>query len=260
MNKAMPKMTDSGEWLVPFKGRNASGAFNQNFLWRTGNLYVMDNHRAALWCWLQHVDPKQHHSLFHIDRHYDALTSRLDTWLANLPADWSLGVDEYLARTVKHQDIIEPLPLFCWGNYVSIYLAVFGDNIKECRFATHRDGDEPNHSSLIQCDPWEIPDNLDFWLGERCKPWIMNIDLDYLFWQSSDEDDLPQQMFSTAYIEKCLAVVRKKIADGTIAVTTIALSPEYCGGWEQSEEMLDIVLSTLGISFRLPQQASSNEI
>jgi hypothetical protein len=119
-SKRWPMMTDSGEWLVPFKGRNASGAFNQNFLWRTGNLYIMDNHRAALWCWLQHVNPKQHHSLFHIDRHYDALTSRLDTCLANLPADWSLGVDEYLARTVEHQDIIEPLPLFSWDNYLRI--------------------------------------------------------------------------------------------------------------------------------------------
>ena len=58
-----------GEWLVPFKGRNASGVYNRNFPWRSGTVYVMDNHRAAMWCWLQHVDPGQAHSLFHMDRH-----------------------------------------------------------------------------------------------------------------------------------------------------------------------------------------------
>lgn len=79
-----------GEWLVPFRGRNYSGAFTQNFLWKRQNVYVMDNHRAALWCWLQHIDPKQRYSLFHVDQHYDTLASRMTTWLDNLPADWGL--------------------------------------------------------------------------------------------------------------------------------------------------------------------------
>ena len=30
-----------GEWLVPFQGRNDSGADRQNFLWRDGSIYVM---------------------------------------------------------------------------------------------------------------------------------------------------------------------------------------------------------------------------
>lgn len=59
------------EWLVPFARRNASGAYNQNFLWRDGNTYVMDNHRAALWCWLQHITPGERLSLLHIDCHTD---------------------------------------------------------------------------------------------------------------------------------------------------------------------------------------------
>lgn len=100
-----------GEWLVPFRGRNHSGAFTQNFLWKRQNVYVMDNHRAALWCWLQHIDPKQPYSLFHMDQHYDTLASRMTTWLDNLPPDWALGIDEYLERKVKYQDI--PQPLLC---------------------------------------------------------------------------------------------------------------------------------------------------
>ncbi|WP_197422399.1 hypothetical protein, partial [Blastomonas sp. CCH5-E3] len=40
-------------WIVPFKGRNNTGVYNQNFVWNDGHLYVMDNHRAAAWCWAQ---------------------------------------------------------------------------------------------------------------------------------------------------------------------------------------------------------------
>ena len=80
------------EWIVPFTGRNHSGATEQNSLCRSGNVYVMDNHRAALWCWLQELDLSKPHSLIHIDRHTDTLQSQMDQWLENLP-DWSAGID-----------------------------------------------------------------------------------------------------------------------------------------------------------------------
>jgi hypothetical protein len=55
----LPAMTMSrGKWLVPFRGRNASKVYNQNFLWRYESVYVMDNHRAAMWCWLRHINPE----------------------------------------------------------------------------------------------------------------------------------------------------------------------------------------------------------
>ena len=55
----------------------------------------MDNHRAAMWCWLQHVDPGQPHSLFDMDRHYDCLQP--PEWLENCPEDiQKLSIDEYL--------------------------------------------------------------------------------------------------------------------------------------------------------------------
>lgn len=43
------------KWHVPFKGRHDSLATRQNFLWQYGNVYVMDNRRAALWCWLREI-------------------------------------------------------------------------------------------------------------------------------------------------------------------------------------------------------------
>jgi len=47
-------MTNS--WLVPFTGRNESDVWSQNFVWKKDNIYIMDNHRAALWCWLKQLN------------------------------------------------------------------------------------------------------------------------------------------------------------------------------------------------------------
>jgi hypothetical protein len=240
-----------GEWLVPFRGRNHSGAFTQNFLWKRQNVYVMDNHRAALWCWLQHVDPKQPYSLFHMDQHYDTLASRMTTWLENLPPDWGLGIDEYLARKVKHQDIPQPLPLVGWDNYLSIFLALFGNAMDAAYFATHGEGTTPNCTHM-NCDLWDVPSNLDYWLNESHVPWIFNLDLDYFFWHGGD-DEPPRCMMSEAYISNTMKTVGAHLSSGKISVLTIALSPEYCGGWEHSEAVLDIVLKPLGIEFALPR-------
>jgi hypothetical protein len=145
-------MPETSEWLVPFRGRNSSSIFTQNFLWRQRNVYVMDNHRAALWCWLQHMDPKQPYSLFHIDQHYDTLTSRMPDWLENLPPDWRLGIDAYLSHKVQYPDI-PPCPLFSWDNYLSIFLAVFGGGKETALFATHRKGERPD-CEHTNCDLW----------------------------------------------------------------------------------------------------------
>ena len=87
----------ASQWLVPFKGRKPSGRTTQNFLWNSGDVYIMDNHRAALWCWLQKIPLTQRVGLLHIDEHYDTLYSRIDEWKANLPALERLSIDDYLA-------------------------------------------------------------------------------------------------------------------------------------------------------------------
>jgi hypothetical protein len=159
-----------GEWLVNFKGRNPSGAFALNFLWRHGNVYVMDNHRAAMWCWMQHVDPRMPHSLFHIDRHTDMLQSRLEEWLAHMPPTWNLSIDDYLKRKYVLEDSGDTVPVFGWDNYLSIYLALFGGNIASCYFATQHEGDKPNYEGAMQVDMWDVPFNLDFWLNHDHVP------------------------------------------------------------------------------------------
>ena len=98
------------------------------------NVYVMDNHRAALWGWLQELDLKQPHSLIHIDRHPDALQNRLDECLQHLP-DWSAGIDTYLAKNYETDGF--DCPVIRWDKYLSIYLHAFGKNLKVSRVHRH---------------------------------------------------------------------------------------------------------------------------
>jgi hypothetical protein len=252
-------MAAKEEWLVPFRGREYSGHYRQNFLWRHENIYVMDNHRAALWCWLQHVDPNKDHCLFHLDRHYDTLTSRLDEWIRNLPASWkTFSVDQYLKCSYMQEGGFDgsPVKLFSWDNYLSIYLDRFGGSIGQPIFATHDDGDKPNHPCVTHVPLWDIPDNFDYWLDSdlhsrsRGKPWIVNVDLDYFFWNA----DRPKLMVSTAYLKTLFSKIRKKLDDKTIAVLTIATTPDenFTGGWGPSSALAEKVLKILGIEFKIP--------
>lgn len=241
--------TTKGEWLVPFKGRNFSGYSAQNFVWREGSVYVMDNHRAALWCWLQHIEAEKPHSIFHIDQHYDTLQSNLERWMRNLPKTWDMTIGEYLNYSYEHA-AGEHSKLFTWDNYLSIYLECFGPAIDRCYFATHHVGDKPNRSEVLEVDLWDLPGNMDYWLSQQ-KPWILNIDLDYFFWDNTEHVDV---MVSDAFLERCFEPVQRKITDGTIAVTTICLTPDegLTGGWGPAEQLATRVLHILGIEFRLP--------
>ena len=63
------------------KGFNYSGCYDLNILFRSKNFYVMDNHGAALWTWLQHIDTNKKYNFIHIDKHDDTLSSNLQPWV-----------------------------------------------------------------------------------------------------------------------------------------------------------------------------------
>lgn len=240
-------MTTDWQWIVPFKGRNPSGPTNQNFLCRSGNVFVMDNHRAALWCWLQAQDLQQPHSLIHIDRHTDTLMSKLDEWLTNLPS-WSAGIEDYL--TADYNPGTYTIPVIRWDNYLSIYLAEFGANLRALRFLTHGDGDKPNHNGTLFSQPWELPENLMGWLDPLFGPWIVNIDLDYFYCCTEDE---PAQMFSDHYIDLTFTSLKQAMDSGAVAAVTLCLTPDtYTPGWQATEALATRALKHLGMDWRLP--------
>jgi len=239
------------EWLVPFARRNASGAYNQNFLWRDRNTYVMDNHRAALWCWLQHFTPGERLSLLHIDWHTDTLYSRIDTWLKECPDLEGISIDDYL--THSHKTEMGDTPLFRWDNYLSIFLEKYGPQIDRCYFATHDEGDPPRlrDGQHVQYPlPWELPGNISYWLEQSDEKFIVNIDLDYFVYKPVDYRNAP--LFSSEYFGEIFTEVKRMNDAGRIAVLTLCLSPEFTGGWDGAEQLCYQASEHLGLTFRLP--------
>jgi hypothetical protein len=235
-------------WLAPFRGRNLSETFNLNFLWNKDNVYIMDNHRAALWCWFQKISKDQRIDFFHIDKHYDALNGRVNEWIEACPDLWSLNLENYLSK----KDPCHDVPLFRYDNYVSIFLDKYGRLINKCIFSTHKEGDKPDFNPASFPDIWNTSSNLNFWIEGSKNKWIVNIDLDYFFYESGTGNNL--RLLSDDYIKEMFIAIKKQLENNKIACLTICLSPEFCGNdnWEASEKLCRDVTNILDIDFELP--------
>lgn len=235
-------------WLVPFKGRNHSGCYKQNFLWKKDNVYIMDNHRAALWCWLQHLSEVEKVNFFHIDKHTDTLLSRLNEWVAACPDVRSISIEDYLS--LVHERVINmDIPLFRWDNYASIFLEKYKNLVGKCIFSTHGDGDEPNYNKVMAIDIWDTARIVDYWLKDSTNKWIVNIDLDYFFYESDVEEYA--RFFSDNYVSQLFTTVKKYLEAGNLACLTLCLSPEYCGGWDAAKKLCEEAVGYLGLEFSL---------
>lgn len=240
------------QWLVPFKGRNDSLATEQNFLWQSGNVYIMDNHRAAMWCWLQQVPKDEKVTLVHLDEHFDTLYSQMDEWLSHLPDLRNLSIEGYLGLTYPVGN--RALPLIRWDNYLSLFLERYPQQVSGAIFITHCQGDEPKFPYVLHKRPEEVPSNLAFHLKGEGRA-IINVDLDYFF--CDNERDQRQLMFSDDYISAVFRVIRGHMEAGRVACLTLCLTPDegYTGGWASAEKLCARVCEILGVDFALPPDA-----
>ena len=242
------------KWLVPFKGRHYSGEYQQNFLWQSDSIYIMDNHRAALWCWFQHLEKGNTYNLFHMDRHYDTLYSRIDEWKRHLPDLWQVNLQDYLE--LKYTSDIGNVPVIRSDNYLALFLELYSDLADYLKFATHGCGERPRISGrhkFIDVHMWDAAENLGFWLSSEAtsdeSKWIFNLDLDYFFCDSATSRML---MVSDDYLAAIFESIAQKYQGERIAVLTVSLSPEYCGNWQQAEELCSRFCTTMGLNFGLP--------
>lgn len=243
----------TGEWIVPFAGRNRTGVYRQNFLWRSGNLFVMDNHRAAAWCWSQCVDAQEDHGLIHIDRHNDTLQSQLETWLSLLPAGIPQTIEEYLSMS-QDLDIAGKAPVFRWDNYLSIYLALAGQRVTDCYFATHGEGDRPNHPAVIDLTPAELPERLSGDIARQGCPFILNLDLDYFFGpDATTHGDRALRILDDSYFDRVGEGIAALDRAGKLRVITIALTAtdDLTDGWGPAEALATRICAGLGHRFAL---------
>lgn len=241
-------------WPLPFAGRNSTGVYGQNFVWKSGNIYVMDNHRAAAWCWAQEFRSGEAHGLLHIDRHTDANTAQLQEWLAALPNGLPSSINDYLTAAYKPNGPdpnADPISIIRWDNYLPIYLATHGSAVNDVIFATHDEGDRRLRTTPTEWAPWQVLEELEYQLNRSEVPWVANLDLDYFF---CTENEQALQFLSDDYVDRLAAALARLNRVGKLRVITIALTAtdELTGGWGEPERLAERVCSALGQPFKLP--------
>lgn len=226
-----------------------SKIYNLNFLWQNDNIYIMDNHLAAGWCWLNRLDQEESYNFFHVDQHKDlagglATTEDLDRIIAQYPFD----IAKYCSFTVEKGTATPEYPfnkVFSWDNYIKYFQYLFPHWFSNCYFACQEYvNDNPRYTNLplnIVYNPTNlvIYNNIKYWISETPeRKWIFNLDLDYFF------NSEGMQIYSDEYIRAFACNLFEALEN--IAVLTIAMSPECCGDWKKSLHVLRIFSDIFG--------------
>lgn len=247
-------------WLKEFNGntKTESGTYNANLLYKKDKFYIMDNHLSATWCWLQEIDTKRKYNYFHIDRHYDLLDTmpNLRQYLDEHKIDLKyLSFEEYLAlpnKTMMNRPTTgTPYPLFQFDNYLPHFFRAYPNVIDKTYFATHKDGTTVKDIPLnYQPEIYDVFENINYWLNDKyinegSTGWIFNLDIDYFFQGQNREF----QFLTDEYILNICKEIEKSLRH--IKVITIAMSPEFCDGWEKSYRVTKLIADYFSLDFSL---------
>lgn len=242
-------------WIRSTNQLTKPGAYNLNFLYKERNVYIMDNHLGAAWAWSQEIDITKTYKIFHIDRHFDLIYCSIDEWLEQIRSfglDISkCSIDDYMSLQFEQHDVHpNPIQVFRWDNYFSIFLRLYSHTIDSLVFATHKNGvRESEHLQKVwrDVDIWDLPTSISKVIqDEENVRWILNIDIDYFFTGNRNQF----QFLTDFYIkELCNEIAR---CQNRIDVITIALSPDFTNGWPDAIRVAEMLANNLGLSFKFP--------
>ncbi|QQG40517.1 MAG: UPF0489 family protein [Candidatus Levyibacteriota bacterium] len=234
-------------WIIPFSKRGKSEEYGVNFLYRDKNIYISDNHRVALWCWMQRLNLTKKYSLIHIDEHFD--TGSIHEWKQHTPTAEKIkqmSINEYRSYT---NDL--NCRIFRYDNYLSFMGECYYYLIDKFYIGHHV-------SSFPQENPKFIYTNLDIFsvksLFEKINfnkdKFIFNLDLDYFIGPKAKDQ---KSQFKSDDINKFFTGIKKMIDKDRIIVLTIALSPDAdcSGSWKDAEKFCEKYIPILGIKFKL---------
>jgi hypothetical protein len=225
-------------WPLPLTRKGPSARTQCNFLWNQDNIYIMDNHRLALWCWLQHLNESSSYSLFHIDAHYDTDPKLLG--LINeseITALKSVTLAQYMDFKISKEHLIE------WDNYLPLLEKLYPKTKDLFISSTHHIGLKGNFDKELEI--YELYRYLDDQLISK-KNWLFNIDFDYFF--ARDYKATP--LMDKDYITKIFSTIKLAYDEGRILCLTAALSPECCGSWENAEMILKPFCEVFEIDYK----------
>lgn len=220
-----------------------SGIENLNFLLKYSKVYVMDNHLAAGWCWLQELNIGDTCCFFHVDQHQDLVDGGPIEMYSYISANPDLSIDDYTMP--EFYNGIGMSKVVRWDTYIKQMQHISPSWFNKCYFACPETVfDHSCHTDLplnikYNAGAFELYNNVDYWLRSNEEPFIFNLDLDYFY--NSDG----MRLFSDEYIQAMASDINK--AMDRIAVMTIALSPECCGGWENAIRIFNLLADKIDL-------------
>jgi hypothetical protein len=224
------------------KGKQKSGTFNLNYFAQADNIFIMDNHLAAIWCW-EKLPKDKDYTIVHIDAHYDLGASPsgeflyADIDLTKIPVTdlTSFRCDEFASN----------LQYFMWDNYIHLFNDKYPGKIMEIISITHRLGNkyEWEGANILDYDIWQL--DTQFW-EESHSVKILNLDIDYFFIQHTNNTFELFSENTVNFFSNWLLKHKNKFDQ-----ITIALSPECCGSWDSSIKMANRILNPLDINIEL---------
>lgn len=243
-------------WIrkAPNNYRELSSHFDKLiFLWKSENapIYVMDNHLAAAWCWMQECNKTDCYNFLLIDKHSDLAGKGDFEMIEHLKINQYISIDEYTSLSYD-TGMRTPFPSFQWDNYIRACLKLF-PNWFNTNLLYTQDDNSHNESwgyPILQYQEREpsfvrsgitqfIEERTAFWGASfpdeemENRSWIVNLDLDF-FW---DYDGV--KLFDDEFIKDLAARIQRAMQN--IQVLTIALSPECIRGWDLERGWADVL-------------------
>ncbi|MDN4164555.1 UPF0489 family protein [Cytophagales bacterium LB-30] len=221
------------------KGKNTSLGQNLNYFACKDDIFIMDNHLAAIWCW-DRLPKDKNITLVHIDAHYDLGTS---------PPNGSIyqELDLITIPINKITDYKHPrgYNYFLWDNYIHVFNDKYPGLINEFISITHRLGNfnELATVEIEEYDIWHLNSNL--WKETQNRK-ILNIDIDYFFKQNYKSS---YELFSDSLVSFFSSWLLQNLQK--FDIVTVALSPECCGSWENSISMANKIFEPLSIKVEI---------
>ena len=89
-----------------------------NFLWKSDNapIYIMDNHLAAAWCWMQECNNDEKYNFIHIDQHADLGASGNTNEIEFLRTNPHISINDY--DNIYYTTFLGKFKYFICGNYI----------------------------------------------------------------------------------------------------------------------------------------------
>ena len=210
-----------------------------NFLYRKGKFYIMDNHLAAGWCWLNTLNKQKEYGFIHIDQHNDCINNKNLALCQDILLKDELTLFEYTSLCLDGEKV------FIWDNYILQIRQLLPEWFKGARFSTRKEPRREDIETQFNPSAIDLLSKIKSFVPGTNNDYILNLDIDYFF------DDNGVRTSTDDEIRQLAQEIKRLLPN--IAVITIALSPDCCehdgDGWQNAIEAMTVLDKELSLGF-----------